>query len=534
MHENILVVDDDQDVLDILSETLNKRGYGVQVALDAHTALQSYRRNQPHLVILDIMLPDMNGLEVFKEMREIDIGQNIPVLFLSADGDLDTKLSSFDIGAEDYLVKPVSLRELNAKINSILNRSSKARALKEEREALATEVTKGQESYVQVNKKLKKQVLAMKTLFAISQDLTRILDLDELINAFALTIIGELQISSMVFFTMQNQNSKELAVQGVKGFGKDKFIDLKLDRESEFIKWLETGKKTKKIVRSKDNKWVRRLPDIRLAAFEYATPIVIKQKLNGVVFTGPKINREDYTPYDLDMLQFICNSAGVGLENARLFKELQATYLTTVRTLVSIIEAKDSYTKGHTERVAEYALGIAEKMSLSKEQQRRIAFGAVLHDIGKLGVLENVLNKAEKLDDKEWEILKAHPEVGANIIENMEFLVGTAELVRYHHESYDGSGYPDGLKGEEIPIGARIISVADSFDAMTTDRPYRKALGWEKALETIKSSAGIQFDPDVVGKFVELVEDRTFKNRMQMKHKKASAPEHLSENKLLK
>ncbi|NIM20651.1 MAG: response regulator [Candidatus Latescibacteria bacterium] len=518
MQEDILVVDDDPDVLDILSETLNKRGYNVVVALDAQSALRSFKRKQPSLVILDIMLPDMDGLEVFKRMRADQADRYIPILFLSSNGDLETKLSGFDMGAEDYLVKPVSLKELNAKIGKILKRTSQAQALWEEREALETEVTKEHENYIHINKQLKKQVLAMKTLFSISQDLTRILELDELINAFALTIVGELRISSMAFFALVSENSKILSLRGVKGFRKEKFAGLEIPRDCAFVEWLGTRAKPKKIVRSNDRTWVKRLPDIRLAAFEYATPIMIKDKMRGIVFTGPKLSRDDYTPYDLDMLQFICNSAGVGMENARLFKELQTTYLSTVKTLVSIIEAKDSYTRGHTERVAEYAIAIAERMNLPQEEQRRIAFGAVLHDIGKLGVLEKVLNKKEQLDTEEWKILKAHPEVGASIIENMEFLTGTVELVRHHHENWNGKGYPDGLKGEEIPIGSRIIAVADGFDAMTTDRPYRKALKWTEALSTIKEGSGIQYDPEVVRSFEEIIRDKNFRKRMREKH----------------
>ncbi len=520
MQEDILIVDDDQEILDILSETLNRRGYNVQAAIDGREALLTYQKKQPSLVILDLMLPDMDGLEVFKRMRDDCGGRTVPILFLSSNGDLDTKLSSFDIGAEDYLVKPVSLEELNVKIERILNRTSKARAMQEEREELVTEVNRGQENYAQVNKQLKKQILAMKTLFSVSQDLTRILDMDELINTFALTIIGELQISSMVFFTIQSSKSDVLTVTGLKGFSEEKFGGLELNRQMEFCQWMEGRTKPKKIVRSDDQRWVRRLPDIRLAVFEYACPIVIKGKLRGIVFTGPKLSQKDYTPYDLDMLQFLCNSAGVGMENVRLFKELQSTYLSTVKTLVSIIEAKDSYTKGHTERVADYAAAIADKMNLPREEQRLIAFGAILHDIGKLGVLEQVLNKEDKLNDEEWEILKAHPEVGANIIENMEFLTGTVALVRHHHESFDGLGYPDGLKGEEIPLGARIITVADSFDAMITDRPYRKALSWNKAVKTLKDKSGVQFDPVVIDNFIELLRNKKFRKRMVSKHAK--------------
>jgi putative nucleotidyltransferase with HDIG domain len=517
MQESILVVDDDEDVLNILRQSLNKNGYEVAVASDAHRGLQSYEQNQPSLVILDMMLPGMDGLEVMKQMREVDVDRNTPVLFLSANGDLETKLNSYDVGAEDYLVKPVSLKELNAKIKRILKNASQTYAFQKQQEVLQTEVSKERENYLHVNKLLKKQVLAMRTLFAVLQDLTRIHDLEELLNMLALTIVGELRISNMILLASRYEHSETLTVRGVKGLRSEKFADLELSKNDDFAKWLQGRKKPVRLMRRRDGHWVQQLPDSRYEEFEYASPIVIKQELKGIVFTGAKINGGDYTPYDIDMLQFICNSAGFGIENAELFQKLQATYLSTVRTLVSIIEAKDSYTRGHTERVADYATAIAEKMDLAVEDQRRIAFGAVLHDIGKLGVFETVLNKEEELSDEEWEILKSHPEVGAGIIENMEFLNGTVELVMHHHESYDGTGYPSGLEGEEIPIGARIIAVADSFDAMTTDRPYRKALSWDEALNTIKTHSGIQFDPQVVDHFVEVLKDREFRKRMKAK-----------------
>lgn len=517
MQDSILVVDDDEDVLNILRQSLNKNGYEVTVASDPDKALRSYEHTHPSLVILDMMLPGMDGLEVMKHMREADTDRNTPVLFLSANGDLETKLNSYDIGAEDYLVKPVSLKELNAKVKRILNNASQTYAFQKQQEVLETEVSKERENYIHINKLLKKQVLAMRMLFSFLQDLTRIRDLEELINTLALTIIGELRITSMIFMASRYEHSEFFTVRGVKGLSKEKFADLELSKDDEFAKWLQERTKPIKLLRRRDGHWVQQLPDVRFEAFEYASPIVIKQELKGIVFTGTKINNADYTPYDIDMLQFICNSAGFGIENAMLFQKLQATYLSTVRTLVTIIEAKDSYTRGHTERVADYATAIAEKMNLPAEEQRKIAFGAVLHDIGKLGVFETVLNKEEELSDEEWEILKSHPEVGAGIIENMEFLNGTVELVMHHHESYDGTGYPSGLKGEEIPIGARIIAVADSFDAMTTDRPYRKALSWREALNRITSHSAIQFDPRVVDNFIEVLKDRNFRKRMKAK-----------------
>jgi putative two-component system response regulator len=152
-------------------------------------------------------------------------------------------------------------------------------------------------------------------------------------------------------------------------------------------------------------------------------------------------------------------------------------------------------------------------MKLSKEEVRSIAFGAVLHDIGKLLVHDRILNKPGRLNDEEADILRKHPEIGAGIIENMEFLAGTVPLVRHHHEWFDGRGYPDGLRGEDIPIGARIIAVTDSFDAMTTHRPYRDALAWATAKDTLLAKSESQFDAEVVRNFIELIEVDGFRPR---------------------
>ncbi len=169
--------------------------------------------------------------------------------------------------------------------------------------------------------------------------------------------------------------------------------------------------------------------------------------------------------------------------------------------LVSTIEAKDAYTRGHTDRVAEYARMIAEEMRLSKRDVEIVSFGAALHDIGKLGVYENILNKPGELTEQEWDIVRSHPEVGANIIKNMKFLESACDLVRHHHERLDGKGYPDRLKGNEISVGARIVAVADSFDAMTSDRPYRRAYSLEESIVQLKKQSE-KFDQDVVA-FVE-------------------------------
>ncbi len=182
---------------------------------------------------------------------------------------------------------------------------------------------------------------------------------------------------------------------------------------------------------------------------------------------------------------------------------LERTYIQTIAALSRSLDIKDAYRSGHTDRVSFYARAIAKHLNPQILEDRNFNYSLLLHDIGKIGVAEEILKKVDKLTDEEWHILKAHPEKGVEILKDVEFLAPALNAVRSHHERWDGKGYPDGLKGEEIPLAARIIAVADSFDAMTTDRPYRKGMSLEEAKEEIKNQAGLQFDPEVVECFLK-------------------------------
>ena len=513
MTGSILIVDDDAKVLDILSRSLVSKGHTVRKAALGRDALSSCDTSIPDVVLLDLVLPDMDGRDVLKALRSKPGGGSVPVLFLSANADPDTRVNAIDDGAEDFLIKPFSLKELNAKIDRVLDRNGTTQKWEAEKTVLKNRIDDQEKNTVAINRELKRQILAMKTLFAASQDLNSRLDVEDLINGLALSLMGELQIASMAFFQHDREGDDHLALHDLKGFDRNRIAGLEIPVDSELVRWACEAPRPRKIARNGEAGWARRLPDIRLAAFEFVTSIIVRQELRGLVFTGPKLNGKEYKPFELDLLASLCNSAGTAMEHARLFQQLESTYLSTIKALMSIVEAKDAYTKGHTERVADYAVALGKKMALGRSELRDLAFAAVLHDIGKLVVYENVLKKPGTLDDEEWRILKSHPVIGASIIENMEFLAGAVSFVRHHHERYDGEGYPDGLKGERIPLGARIIAVADSFDAMTTDRPYRKALTREIALHTMISKAGTQFDTGVVEHFIDLLEKDGFRPR---------------------
>ncbi|MCT4620614.1 MAG: diguanylate cyclase [Marinisporobacter sp.] len=179
--------------------------------------------------------------------------------------------------------------------------------------------------------------------------------------------------------------------------------------------------------------------------------------------------------------------------------------ITSIKTLISVINAKDRYTYGHTERVVIYCKMIGEKLGLSKEDQKLLRYGAYLHDIGKIEVGREILNKKMALTDKEWNILKKHPENGAEIIKPVDSLKKVVPLILYHHERYDGKGYPMKLKGENIPYLARILTVVDSFDAMTSKRPYQSAKSYEEAILELEICSATQFDPHIVKEFIEVI-----------------------------
>lgn len=190
----------------------------------------------------------------------------------------------------------------------------------------------------------------------------------------------------------------------------------------------------------------------------------------------------------------------------KLYTDMREVHIDTVRALTSAIDASDPYTKGHSERVTQYAVALARELHLSERRVQAIEYAGFLHDMGKIGLQHSILLKPGALTDSEWEEMKRHPETGARIVSDLHFLKGARDVVLFHHERFDGTGYPRGLAGEHIPLEARIVKVADAFDAMLSDRPYRRALSLKQALEQLRQGCGTEFDPRVVDAFMGLVE----------------------------
>lgn len=238
-----------------------------------------------------------------------------------------------------------------------------------------------------------------------------------------------------------------------------------------------------------------------------SVPLKVKNKVIGVLNVNSKKKEKRFTQRDLKLLSILADQAAVAIENIQLYNDMKNMYLGTIQTLAQAIEAKDPYTRGHTDRVAKFAVKIALRMDLPPKLVRNIEYAALIHDIGKIGIKDSVLTKPSKLSESEYESVKKHTKIGEQILAPVEFLTNVAPLVLYHHEHFNGEGYMEGLKGEEIPLGARILNVADSFEAMTSERPYSKGRSLESAMQELKDKSGIQFDPRVVEVFLEILEE---------------------------
>lgn len=230
-------------------------------------------------------------------------------------------------------------------------------------------------------------------------------------------------------------------------------------------------------------------------------PIKTKERIVGVLEAMNK-KEGQFDDNDLQLMQALSNFIAVAIENISLYTELKETFYSTTEVLAEIIELRDPYTGGHTKRVEGYSMTIGASMKLPKGELEKLKLAAILHDIGKIGVSDKILRKHEKLNDEDLHQMAMHPQFGSELLK-IKQLKDVIPGIRSHHEKFDGTGYPDKLKGNEISLIARIIAVADTFDAMTTDRPYRKGLSQKEALTELKRCAGTQFDPEIVEFFLK-------------------------------
>lgn len=363
-----------------------------------------------------------------------------------------------------------------------------------------------------LEKQLELQNKKLQHIFNISRKSVSILiskkpqELNALLQAIIdeTTEVLESEIGSILLINPAEDN---MTIYVAKGLSKAIISKTKLKVGERISGWVAQHKKGVLVSDiEKDSRFAKRSQEKYYTKSLIAAPIMMDNTALGVININNKRSRQSYGKEDLDLLETMAAHAALLISNANQYKALQSLYLNTVEALAEAIDAKDHYTKKHSEHVNKYAAAIAKELKLPKEKIEIIEKAARLHDIGKIGIHDYILTKPGKLTEKEWKEIRGHSLKGVKILKPLTFLDGVINVIRQHHERYDGAGYPDKKKKNEICVEARIMSVADAFDAMTTERPYAKAMTKQEAIKELKRESGKQFDPDIVSAFLKILE----------------------------
>ncbi|MBI5417972.1 HD domain-containing protein [Candidatus Poribacteria bacterium] len=367
-----------------------------------------------------------------------------------------------------------------------------------------TQITNLYEEVEKTNIQLSNKVKALSILHEVGNAINSVHDLNKLLNFIIICATEELHSDNGSIMIL-NKDKNELEVKIAKGLDKETIRASRVKVGEGISGWVAKAGDPLLINNIyEDPRFANASRNKYPSKSFLSVPLKIKEKIIGVINLNNKRFNEEFTQDDLEFLMTLANHAAISIENAQLYRNIRKSYFDTISALAMTIEAKDPHTRGHSKRVTEYAVAIAKKIDMTPNRIEIIRYAAILHDIGKIGISEKIISKKNSLSHEEYIMIKNHPLIGESIIEPIDFLQSVKPIIRYHHERYDGSGYPDGIMGEEIPIEARILSLADSYDAMTSDRPYRNRLSHQDALMEVVRNSGTQFDPYLKEKFLEI------------------------------
>jgi len=470
----ILVVDDEKFIRDVLAEFLGAEGYFVATAEDGTAALNKLSGARFDLVISDLKMPKMGGIELLHAVQTV--APHALTIIMTGFGTVETAIDAMKKGAYDYVLKPFKVDEVIRVVERGLEKQQLTRENLRLHEALS--------------------------LYKVSEAITASLSLDEVLRTVEQTALGEIKgdlLSTWLengeggFFERQRviNSSRNESTKRMKSFGQY--------RPSAFVEHFAKDA-TLLEHHSTASKFFEAPADLPVQSL-IAVPLRMKARLFGWVSVASFQETALFDEGQRKLLAIVGSRAAAAIENARLYEDLQASFQQTIQGLAKAIDKMDRYTAGHSERVASYAMYLAVRMGMAPDLIEVVRQSALMHDIGKIGCVMN-LNKPGKLTQDEYDIFKKHPGFGKDILDPIKFLHPLVPGVHLHHERWDGRGYPLALRGNDIPVIARIISVADTYDAMTSDRAYRRALPHDVAVGEIERCSGSQFDPEVADLFI--------------------------------
>jgi putative nucleotidyltransferase with HDIG domain len=484
--ETLLIIAEDSAVRQQCREALASEDYEVITVDHDEPAIKSLLEGFVDLCVIDLELPGMNGLELLERLKGVQ--PDILPIIITQHLTNENLLRALQLGVKGFLVKPFGMSELLDSIKKIL---SDHRILK---------------SRIQSH--------VLNPLFEISESFLSDIDIQDVLRQI-LAIAKHETGANLVTLIQVDPRSHGLEIVLSEGSvpSDDEAAFTRL--QMELANWVTAQKESLIMVEGIEPPiWIQKITAGAGISSSICLPLVRKDKVIGVLHLFKIKNAPSFNQNDLELTTVLCRQAAVLIDNVRLFDEvkrkandLEEAQFDAIKALAEALETKDAYTRDHSDRAVRHAMAVAEKLGLSDPEKNRLKYAAILHDIGKIGVPEHILNKPAKLTEEEYEIIKSHPEKGAEIIKHIKSLSEIVPLVLYHHQRYDGKGYPTKLSGKDIPIESRIVSVLDAYDAMTSDRVYRNSMGREFAVEELKRSAGIQFDPQVVQAFLEVIKE---------------------------
>ncbi len=476
--ERILVVDDEEMIRDLCFHILSSEGYGVAAVGSGRDALAELAANSADLLITDIKMPGMDGLELFEQVKKIK--PDIVTIFITGHGTLDTAIESLMRGVEGFVLKPFTQEEL---INTVERAVTRSRLQKE-------------------NIRLK----AMIPLFEISKLLVTEIDLAHLFRIITEVLVQEFSVDR-VSLMLLDEPTGYLVIRASHGLPTDLALQARR-RIGDGVAGLAIKQRRPVIIskgRHADPEVMAALNRDDMPLSSMSVPLIGKDKVVGVLNIS-KFSDPAFTTSDLQIVSVLASQVVAVMENAALYEGLRESYFRTVQALVAAVEAKDPYTRWHSTNVAKYAVAIARDMGLSPSQLEEIHIAAILHDVGKIGISERIIAKPDRLSREEYDVMKDHPAHGIRILEPIGFSSSIVTAIYQHHERYDGQGYPQGLAGQSIALSARILAVADTIDAMVSERPYRGTISSTMVLDELNRESGLQFDPSVAATAGKLIE----------------------------